>query len=112
MKLRLRFRAGDLRSVLREAGYELAESATEAAAFTLQNELARTGAPDVVLDRAGGRRRLSTHDAAAILRETGSLGHDPDPWLAPSLPPARGAMREAARVAVSRTLALFRNKRR
>lgn len=112
MKLRLQFRARDLRTALRGAEEQLAASVTAAAALALQNELQRSGAPDLFLQRADATRRVGTHDAAAILRQTGSLANDPDPWLAPSLPPARAAMREAARAAVSRTLALFRNQRR
>lgn len=112
MKLRLQFHARSLRAALRDLEGRLAASATEAAALSLKDEMQRTGAPDLFLQSTGMKRRVGSADADAIARETGSLINDPDPWLAPSLPPARVAMREAADRAVARTLALFNNKRR
>ena len=59
----------------------------------------------------GARQAVGASDPESVVRELGSLAEDATPWLAPSLPAARGPMRAAAAAAVVRALSRLRNSR-
>lgn len=98
---------------LKNLGGSMAASAADAAADALAAALDETreaeglGAP-LVRTGNGARRAVGAGDPGSSAREFGTLDTDPAPWLAPSLPAARGPMRAAAAAAVARALSAFR----
>lgn len=92
--------SGDWRRRLRDIAATLAGPAADAAAQALAETLARDAPSAISVSRIGLRRAVGTSDADAVNREIGTLEKTPQPWLAPSLPPARGPMRAAVHARV------------
>jgi hypothetical protein len=98
---------------LTELGKELAPAAVDAAAGALVATLAQgreaEGLNAPLINRAEAQgRSVGAADADSIAREFGTFDTNPAPWLAPSLPAARGPMRAAVATAVARAISSLR----
>jgi hypothetical protein len=105
--------AADLTKLARALTEPAVEAATDALASTVaQSRQEQALDPALIPSGEGPRRLLGASDRESIARELGSLDFEATPWLAPSLPAARGPMRAAVHAAVARAISSLRFKSR
>jgi hypothetical protein len=98
---------------LTDLGEALVPAATDAASGALIATLEQTRESEglnepLTHSAVAGGRSVGATDADSIAREFGTFDANPAPWLAPSLPAARGPMRAAVATAVARAISSLR----